>query len=121
MAVGIGRRARSIEEFGANMGALAGLTQPEARHSIVPQPDDVYITSWAKSGTTLCQQMFHQLRMAHLTGAIDMDFTDISGVVPWEDTATMIDFDMPRRKRRPRAASNPIASTSGFRQGLAMS
>ena len=94
MPVGIGRRARSIEEFGANMGALAGLTQPEARHSIVPQPDDVYITSWAKSGTTLSQQMFHQLRMAHLTGAIDMDFTDISGLVPWEDTATMIDFDM---------------------------
>lgn len=94
MAIGVGRRARSIEEFGANMGALAGLTQPQSRHAITPRPTDVYITSWAKSGTTLTQQMFHQLRMAHATGAVDMDFTDISGVVPWEDTATMLDFDM---------------------------
>lgn len=35
MAIGVGRRARSIEEFGANMGALAGLTQPQ-RHSSPP-------------------------------------------------------------------------------------
>ena len=42
------------------------------------QPGDVYIACWAKSGTTMMQQMFHQLRMVAATGRGDMDFDDIS-------------------------------------------
>ena len=94
MVLGVGRRARTIEEFGANMGALAGLTEPQPHHAITPETDDVYITSWAKSGTTMTQQMFHQLRMIAATGEIDMDFDDISRMTPWEDTATILDMDM---------------------------
>ncbi|QZD93926.1 sulfotransferase domain-containing protein [Qipengyuania gelatinilytica] len=99
MLLGVGRPARNLEEFGANMGSLAQASAPQPYHAIDPRPSDVYITSWAKSGTTLTQQIFHQLRMAHATGGIDMDFTDISGVVPWEDTASMIDFDMTAEQR----------------------
>ena len=54
-----------------------------------PQPGDVFITPWAKSGTTMMQQMFHQLR----TGG-DMDFDDISRMTPWEDSAVFTDLDM---------------------------
>ncbi len=82
----LNRRARSLEEAGINMGALVA-------------PGDVYITSWAKSGTTLMQQMFHQIRMVAATGAGDMEFDDISRVVPWEDTAFLIDFDMTAPQR----------------------
>lgn len=57
-----------------------------------PQSGDVFITSWAKSGNTLMQQMFHQLRTGARGG--DLDFDDISRVTPWDDTAFMVDFDM---------------------------
>ncbi|MEM7667312.1 MAG: sulfotransferase domain-containing protein [Pseudomonadota bacterium] len=66
-----------------------------------PQPGDVFIAPWAKSGTTLMQQMFHQLRSGG-----DMDFDDISRVVPWEDTAVMLDFDMTEPQ---------VASPRGFK------
>ncbi|EDL49577.1 sulfotransferase domain-containing protein [Erythrobacter sp. SD-21] len=94
MTVGLGRRARTIEEFGINMGALAALSEPKPHHTIDPQPGDTFITSWAKSGTTMTQQMFHQLRMVAATGQPDMDFDDISRMTPWEDTATMVDLDV---------------------------
>jgi hypothetical protein len=87
------RRAHSVEEFDANMKALHAIESTHFR-PYVPQPGDVFIASWAKSGTTMIQQMFHQLRMAAVTGAGDMDFDDISRMTPWEDTALMLDFDM---------------------------
>ncbi|WP_324073700.1 MAG: sulfotransferase domain-containing protein [Erythrobacter sp.] len=90
----LNRRARTLEEAALNMGALyAGAPQVHFR-PLVTQPGDVYITSWAKSGTTLMQQMFHQIRMVAATGAGDMDFDDISRMTPWEDTALPLDFDM---------------------------
>ena len=99
MTIGLGRRARSIEEMGINMGALHARVQPRPAHAITPQPGDVYITSWAKSGTTMTQQMFHQLRMIAATGEADMDFDDISRMTPWEDTAHMLDFDVNVQQR----------------------
>jgi hypothetical protein len=90
----LNRRARTLEEMGMNMMAVAQAVAPRACHAITPQPGDVYITSWAKSGTTLMQQMFHQIRMIAATGAGDMDFDDISRMTPWEDTALPLDFDM---------------------------
>jgi hypothetical protein len=65
-------RARSIEEFGAKMATLENVELVNYK-PYEPQPGDVFITSWAKCGTTMMQQMFHQLR----TGG-DMDFDDIS-------------------------------------------
>lgn len=85
---GLGRRARSVAEVAINMQA-AGEFGPEHYRPYHAQSGDVFITPWAKSGTTMMQQMFHQLR----TGG-DMDFDDISRVIPWEDTAAIIDFDM---------------------------
>jgi hypothetical protein len=90
--LGLGRRARSIEEMGVNMMALAA-TPPTRFRPIEPQPGDVYITCWGKSGTTMMQQMFHQIRMVAATGGGDMDFDDISRMTPWEDSAPMIDYD----------------------------
>jgi hypothetical protein len=87
------RRAHSMEEFVANNKALHAIESTHFR-PYAPQPGDVFIASWVKSGTTMIQQMFHQLRMAAATGAGDMDFDDISRMTPWEDTALMLDFDM---------------------------
>lgn len=88
-------QATSVEEYGPVMAAaLAGERTHHKPYQPAPEgsPGDVFITSWAKSGTTMTQQMFHQIRTAHRGG--DMDFDDISRVVPWDDTAYMLDFDM---------------------------
>ena len=102
MIAGLGRRARSAEEMGINMMALMQGERPNYR-TWAPPPDDaprdVFITSWGKSGTTMMQQMFHQLRMIAATGADDMDFDDISRMTPWEDTALMLDIDMTAPQR----------------------
>ena len=90
----LNRRARTLEEAALNMGALMESAPQVHFRPLEPQPGDVFITSWAKSGTTLMQQMFHQIRMLAATGAGDMDFDDISRMTPWEDTAFALDFDM---------------------------
>lgn len=93
MTVGLGRRARSVEEYRINVGALAQIP-PRHFRPLESEPGDVFITSWAKSGTTMMQQMFHQLRMVATTGVGDMDFDDISRMTPWEDSAPIIDHDI---------------------------
>lgn len=95
----LNRRARTLEEMMINMIALHESAPQEHFRPLEPQPGDVFITSWAKSGTTLMQQMFHQIRMLAATGAGDMDFDDISRMTPWEDTALAIDFDMNTAQR----------------------
>ncbi|MEO1648353.1 MAG: sulfotransferase domain-containing protein [Pseudomonadota bacterium] len=93
-------QATSVEQYGAVMGtAMSGERPHHKPYEPRPEgsPPDVFITSWAKSGTTLMQQMFHQIRTAHEGG--DMDFDDISRVVPWDDTAYMLDFDMTAPQR----------------------
>ncbi|MEZ5680712.1 MAG: sulfotransferase domain-containing protein [Erythrobacter sp.] len=93
MTVGLGRLARTVEEVGMNLGAMLQVERPNYR-PYEPRAGDVFITSWAKSGTTMTQQMFHQLRMLAATGKPDMDFDDISRMTPWEDTARSANFDM---------------------------
>jgi hypothetical protein len=63
------------------------------------RPSDVVITPYGKSGTTWLQQIVHGLRTRG-----DMDFDDISRVVPWIETAydLGIDLDAPQRAQ-PRA------------------
>lgn len=93
-------QATSVEGFGAvMMVAMAGERPNHRPYAPPPEgaPQDVFITSWAKSGTTMAQQMFHQIRTAHRGG--DMDFDDISRVVPWDDTAYLLDFDMTAPQR----------------------
>ncbi len=92
MSNGTGR-ARSIEEFIDLQGRMMPAPGEQTAYKpYEPQSGDVFITCWAKSGTTLMQQMFHQLRTAERGG--DMDFDDISRVLPWQDTAEMLGFDM---------------------------
>ena len=91
--VGLGRRARSVEEMGINMMALMALPLTRFR-PLESEPGDVFIACWAKSGTTMMQQMFHQLRTVAATGHGEMEFDDISRVVPWEDSAPIIDHDI---------------------------
>ena len=93
-------QATSVEQYPIVMGAaMAGERPHHKAYAPVPgaRHKDVFITSWAKSGTTMMQQMFHQIRTAHAGG--DMDFDDISRVVPWDDTAYLLDIDMTAPQR----------------------
>jgi len=95
-----GRRAQSLKEHGELIAKA--FAQPEG----APKPDalqirasDVVITPFAKSGTTWLQQMVHTLR----TGG-DMDFDDISRVVPWIENSSMLGLDINAEQRaNPRA------------------
>jgi hypothetical protein len=52
-------------------------------------PTDVIIAPYAKGGTTWLQQMFHTLR----TGG-DMDFDDVSRVVPWLELSPLVGISL---------------------------
>lgn len=89
------RRARSMPEFGA--AAMQLFRDEEIMASIGsyrPRPTDVIISPFSKCGTTWLQQIFHCLRTRG-----DMDFDDISRVVPWIETAgaTGLDLEAPQR------------------------
>ena len=59
-----------------------------------PRPTDVVITPYGKSGTTWTQQIFHSLRTRG-----DMDFDDISRVVPWIETSGRLGIDINAEQR----------------------
>ena len=62
-------------------------------------PTDVVITPYAKSGTTWTQQIVHTLRTRG-----DMDFDDISRVVPWIEVSNGLGIDLSaEQKAEPRA------------------
>jgi hypothetical protein len=91
----LARRATTLAEFGAFAGKM--FVPAEIGASIAawkPRRTDVVISPYGKCGTTWLQQIFHTLR----TGG-DLDFDDISRVVPWIETATAlgIDIDAPQR------------------------
>jgi hypothetical protein len=88
-------RARSLAELGQVAGKLFRPEDVAAGvRSYRPRPSDVIISPYGKCGTTWLQQIFHTLR----TGG-DMDFDDISRVVPWIETAAILglDLDAPQR------------------------
>ncbi len=100
-------RATTVAELGAlldrfisNDGVARGL-------AFAPRPSDVIISPYAKSGTTWLQQIVHGLR----TGG-DMDFDDISRVVPWIETASDLGLDLEaEQKASPRAYKSHLAYT----------
>lgn len=64
-----------------------------------PRSTDVFIATYSKSGTTLLQQIVHGLRTKG-----DMDFRDISEVVPWIEVAHDLGQDLEaEQKTSPRA------------------
>ena len=78
--------------FATREGMAAGL-------AFQPRPTDVFIATFAKSGTTLMQQIVHGLRTKG-----DMDFEDISQVVPWIEMAVDTGIDPTAEQRaEPRA------------------
>jgi hypothetical protein len=89
------RRGRNLAEMGQLMGRM--FVDAEIGASIAswrPRPTDVVIAPYGKCGTTWLQQIFHTLRTRG-----DMDFDDISRVVPWIETAVAagIDINAPQR------------------------
>jgi hypothetical protein len=66
----------------------------EGVKSYRPRPTDVIITPFGKCGTTWLQQTFHTLRTRG-----DMDFDDISRVVPWIETAKIVGLDIEAPQR----------------------
>ncbi|NJN51563.1 MAG: sulfotransferase domain-containing protein [Gammaproteobacteria bacterium] len=87
-------RARSLAELQARM---QGMFTPEGvghAFRFKARPTDVFITPFGKCGTTWLQQIVHSLRTRG-----DLEFDDISRVVPWLETSTDlgIDLDAPQR------------------------
>ncbi|SIO13223.1 Sulfotransferase domain-containing protein [Parasphingorhabdus marina DSM 22363] len=107
-------RARSLEELGPLMARIFTPPEDPALKPPRPQSGDVMISPYGKSGTTMMQQMFHQLR----TGG-DMDFDDISRVVPWIETAPVLGLDINADQRaKPRGFKSHLhygAAPSGMR------
>lgn len=92
------RRAQTMPEFVARMMAMAP-TEEEAAAAAPyrPRPTDIIITPYGKCGTTMLQQMFHQLRTAQAGG--DMDFDDISRVLPWIENSAGLGLDVNLEQR----------------------
>lgn len=99
-------RARNLQEMGA---LQAKMFLPEQLAAGIanykPRPTDIVIAPYAKCGTTWLQQTFHCLRTRG-----DMDFDDISRVVPWIETSVMLGLDL---------EAPQVAEPRGFKSHLA--
>lgn len=104
MAATQGTRPASYEEFKQRIRHM--LTPEGVQHGLALRldPTDVVISPFPKCGTTWLQQVVHSLR----TGG-DLDFDDISEVVPWIEPAYDLgqDLDAPQRAR-PRAFKSHV-------------
>lgn len=100
------RRARSMAEMGALMARMSG--PDDGRLSVEawrPRPTDIVITPYGKCGTTWLQQTFHTLRTRG-----DMDFDDISRVVPWIETSRSLRLDLEApQKAEPRGFKSHLS------------
>ncbi|MBV1878081.1 MAG: sulfotransferase domain-containing protein [Pseudomonadales bacterium] len=99
------KRAKSLAEMAALQGKL--FTRDELRQGLALQLrfSDIVISPFPKSGTTWLQQMVHTLR----TGG-DMDFDDISRVIPWIETSAALDIDLGDEQRaKPRAFKSHLS------------
>ncbi len=91
-----------IKERTKNMGSDEGR---QAGRNFPLQPTDVVITPYGKSGTTWLQQIVHGLRTRG-----DMDFDDISRVVPWLETSHDLGIDLHAPQRGyPRAFKSHLS------------
>lgn len=93
------RRAITLAEMNECRSKLISPEEFLAGLRFVPKPDDIIISPYAKCGTTWTQQIVHTLRTRG-----DMDFEDISCVVPWIETSVPLQIDLNApQKARPRA------------------
>ncbi len=92
-------RATSIEEFDGLLERFVSDESVATGLGLELRPTDLVISPFAKCGTTWLQQMVHTLR----TGG-DMDFDDISRVVPWIETSHDLGIPLDVEQRaQPRA------------------
>jgi len=92
-------RPTSLKEMHERMQPLFSLEGYQQGLAMKLRPTDVVITPYGKSGTTWTQQIVHSLRTRG-----DMDFDDISRVVPWIETSIALGIDLEAEQRAdPRA------------------
>lgn len=100
------RRATTLQELD---DIFARLRVPGASEASIEgfkaRSTDIIITPFGKSGTTWTQQIVHTLRTRG-----DMDFDDISRVVPWIETSRTAGLDINAEQRaHPRAFKSHLA------------
>ena len=102
-------RARTIEEFVVRQQHFVAASRAAYEAApLRPRTDDVVIAPYGKCGTTILQQMFHCLRTRG-----DMDFDDISRVVPWIEMSPILGLDLnARQKAEPRGFKSHLSFTS---------
>jgi hypothetical protein len=92
-------RPTSLAQAGEVMARMFTEEDLKSGLKIELQPTDVVISPFSKSGTTWLQQIVHTLRTRG-----DMDFDDISRVVPWIETSNGLGIDLQApQKASPRA------------------
>lgn len=92
-------RATSMEELVAVRKKIDITGSAAEGMKLVLRPSDVVIAPYPKSGTTWLQQIVHTLRTRG-----DMDFDDISRVIPWIETSAAVGIDLSaEQKAEPRA------------------
>ena len=95
MASEAGHRDRSIEDYRAGQERfVAAARRAYAAAPLQVRPTDVIVAPYGKCGTTMLQQMFHTLRTRG-----DMDFDDISRVVPWIEMSPILGLDLNAEQR----------------------
>jgi hypothetical protein len=93
------KRATSLKELGAKMALMFDEEKQKEGLAIKLRPTDVVISPFGKSGTTWTQMIVHTLRTRG-----DLDFDDISRVVPWIETSPGLGIDLAaEQKANPRA------------------
>ena len=100
-----GRRASSLEELREIQAPMVTEAGMAAGLALQLRPSDVVISPYGKSGTTWTQQIVHGLRTRG-----DMDFDDISRVVPWIEMSTDLGLDLDADQRaEPRAFKSHLS------------
>lgn len=91
-------RPRTLAEMRERLDRFYSDEGEAYARSFRPRPDDVFVMTYPKCGTTWTQQIVHGLR----TGG-SMDFEEISCVVPWVETAHEMGIDLEAQQPEPRA------------------
>ena len=82
-------RATTIEELNTIMSKFENPAAAERGLAFKPQPSDIIISPYAKSGTTWVQHIVHGLRTRG-----SMDFEEITAVTPWIEIAYDVGWDL---------------------------
>lgn len=106
------RRPTSLAEYHERNRLFSTEEQQAYVITFQPRPTDVIITPYGKSGTTWLQQMIHGLRTRG-----DMDFDDISGVVPWIEEAHILGQELDAPQKGPFRAYKSHRTWETCRQG----